>query len=138
MATFLKPVLRNLGEPYDPDEYVLRIERTGAVLATRVLTAFDSASRRTGLLRHESLPAGTGLIIAPSNAVHTFFMRFAIDVAFVAKDGRIVKLRAAVPPWRMAGTLRAYAVVELPAGTFERTGTRSGDRLTIVQHSTHD
>ena len=70
-----------------------------------MLTAFDSASRRTGLLRHESLPAGTGIIIAPSNAIHTFFMRFAIDVAFVTKDGKVVKLRAAVPPWRMAGAL---------------------------------
>ena len=138
MATFLKPVLRNLGEPYDPGEYELRNERAGTVLATRVLTAFDSASRRTGLLRHESLPLGTGLIIAPSNAVHTFFMRFAIDVAFVTKDGRVVKLRAAVPPWRLTGALRGYAVVELPAGTLERTGTRSGDRLMIVQHSTHD
>src|SRR5688572_10411434 len=93
MATFLKPVLRNPGEPYDPGEYQLRNERTGAVLATRILTAFDSASRRTGLLRHDSLPAGTGLIIAPSNAVHTFFMRFAIDVAFVTKEGKVVKLR---------------------------------------------
>ena len=129
MHTFLKPLLRNPGESYDPGEYVLRNERTGAVLASRVLTAFDSASRRTGLLQHESLPEGTGIIIAPSNAIHTFFMRFAIDVAFVTKDGKVVKLRAAVPPWRIAGALRGYAVVELPAGTFERTGTRQGDRL---------
>ena len=132
MATFLKPLLRNPGEPYDPDAYVLRNERTGAVLADRLLTAFDSASRRTGLLQHESLPAGTGIIIAPSNAIHTFFMRFAIDVAFVAKDGTVVKLRAGVPPWRMAAALRGYAVVELPAGTIEKTGTRPGDRLSVV------
>ena len=132
MATFLKPVLRNPGEPYDPAEYVLRNERTAAVLATRVLTAFDSASRRTGLLQHESLPEGTCLIIAPSNAIHTFFMRFAIDIAFVTKAGIAVKLRAAVPPWRLAGALRAYAVIELPAGTFEKTGTRQGDRLIVA------
>jgi len=132
MATFLKPVLRNPGEPYDPAQYTLQNARTGTVLADHILTAFDSASRRTGLLRHASLPAGTGLIIAPSNAVHTFFMRFAIDVAFVAKDGTVLKLRAAVPPWRIAAALRGYAVVELPAGTFERTGTRQNDRLVIL------
>jgi uncharacterized membrane protein (UPF0127 family) len=126
MATFLSPLLRN------PGDHELRNERTGGVVATRVLTAFDSASRRTGLLHHESLPEGTGLIIAPSNAIHTFFMRFSIDVAFVSKDGRVVKLRAAVRPWRMAGALRAYAVVELPAGTLERTETRRGDRLIVV------
>lgn len=126
MATFLAPLLRN------PGDHELRNERTGAVIADRVLTAFDSASRNTGLLRHESLPEGSGLIIAPSNSIHTFFMRFSIDVAFVAKDGRIVKIRAAVPPWRLAGALRAYAVVELPAGRLEKTDTRRGDRLIIV------
>ena len=126
MATFLAPLFRN------PGDHELRNVRTGAVLATRVLTAFDSASRRTGLLRHESLPEGSGLIIAPSSAIHTFFMRFAIDVAFVSKEGRVLKLRAAVPPWRMAGALRAHAVVELPAGTLERTGTRRGDRLIVA------
>ena len=132
MATFLKSVLRNRGEPYNPDDYRLRNERTGAVLATRILTAFDSESRRTGLLQHDSLPAGSGLIIAPSNAIHTFFMRFAIDVAFVTKAGKVVKLRAAVPPWRIVAAFRAYAVIELPAGTLELTGTTEGDQLIVI------
>jgi uncharacterized membrane protein (UPF0127 family) len=126
MTTFVLPLLRN------PGDYSLRNERTGMVLATHVLPAFDSASRRTGLLRHTSFPDGHAIIIAPSNAIHTFFMRFAIDVAFVAKDGRVLKIRAAVPPWRVAGALRAYAVVELPAGTLARTETRRGDRLIVV------
>ena len=127
MRTFLLPLLR---EP--DDRHSLRNERTGALLATHVLAAFDSASRRRGLLRHESFPEGEAIIIAPTNAIHTFFMRFAIDVAFVAKDGRVVKVRAAVPPWRIAGALRAYAVVELPAGTLQRTGTGRGDRLILA------
>jgi uncharacterized protein len=127
MTTFLRPLLRN------PGNHSLRNERTGAVLAMHVLGAFDSASRRTGLLRHESFPEGSAIIIAPSNAIHTFFMRFAIDVAFVSKDGRVVKIRAGVPPWRMSAALRAYAVVELPAGTLEKTGTRRGDRLIVAE-----
>jgi uncharacterized membrane protein (UPF0127 family) len=129
MATFLAPLLRKAAGDGDRE---LRNERTGAVVAAHVLTAFDSASRRTGLLHQDGLPEGTGLVIAPSNAIHTFFMRFAIDVAFVSKDGRIVKVRAAVPPWRIAGALRGYAVIELPAGTLERTDTRRGDRLIVV------
>jgi len=127
MATFLAPLLRKAGGDHE-----LRNERTGAAVATRVLTAFDSASRRTGLLHQDALPEGSGLVIAPSNAIHTFFMRFSIDVAFVSKDGRIVKVRAAVRPWRITGALRAYAVVELPAGTLERTDTRRGDRLIVA------
>jgi uncharacterized membrane protein (UPF0127 family) len=127
MATFLTPLLRK-----GAGDRELRNERTGAVLAARVLTAFDSASRKTGLLHQDALPEGSGLVIAPSSAIHTFFMRFSIDVVFVARDGRVVKVRAAVPPWRITGALRAYAVVELPAGTLERTETRRGDRLIVV------
>jgi uncharacterized protein len=126
MASFLKPLLVR------PGEHELHNERSGVVVATHLVGAFDSASRRTGLLHHKSFPAGHGLVIAPTNAIHTFFMHFAIDVAFVSKEGRIVKIRAAVPPWRLAGALWAYAVIELPAGTLERTGTVRGDRLIIL------
>ncbi len=56
---------------------------------------------------------------------------FAIDVAFVAKDGLVLKMRHAVSPRRIAVALRAFAVVELPAGALERSGTRKGDRLEV-------
>jgi uncharacterized membrane protein (UPF0127 family) len=72
------------------------------------------------------------MLIAPSNAVHTFFMRFAIDVAFVTREGRVVKTYTALPPWRIAGAFRAYAAVELPSGTLTRSETIAGDTLAIV------
>jgi uncharacterized membrane protein (UPF0127 family) len=59
-------------------------------------------------------------------------MRFAIDVLFVAKDGRVLKVRSNVRPGRIAAAWRAFAVVELQAGAIERSGTRSGDRLEIT------
>ena len=71
------------------------------------------------------------MIIAPTNAIHTFFMKFAIDVAFVARDGRVLKTRHAMGPWRMAAALRGFAVVELAAGVLAETQTTAGDRLTI-------
>jgi uncharacterized membrane protein (UPF0127 family) len=128
MATFLAPLLRRTD-----DVYQLVNVRNGAVVGEQLLTAFDSASRRQGLLGRDALARGTLLIIAPSNAVHTFFMRFPIDIAFVAKDGHILKLRHAVPARRMAAALRAHAVIEMPAGTLERTGTQPGDRLQIAK-----
>ena len=131
MPSFLTPLL--CGEP---ETCSLINERSGAVVASHLLTAFDSRSRRTGLLRHSSLPEGTALIIAPSNAIHTFFMRFAIDVAFVAKDGRVRKICRALPPWRMAAALRAYAVVELAADALAQSGTSPGDVLAVVQGET--
>ena len=73
------------------------------------------------------------MVIAPTNAIHTFFMKFAIDVAFVARDGRVLKVRTNLGPWRMAFSLRAYAAVEMPAGTLTKIDTAPGDRVAIVQ-----
>ena len=73
------------------------------------------------------------MIIAPTNAVHTCFMRFAIDLLFVTRDGRVVKTRRAVRPWRAAAAWSAYAVIELPAGTVAASRTVAGDRLLITR-----
>ena len=124
MASFLGPLLRD-----DSAAYLLENTRAGTVVAERVLTAFDSAQRRKGLLGRDALAEGSALIIAPCNAVHTFFMRFAIDIAFVARDGRVVKTRSAVRPSRIAFAVRAFATLELPAGALARSSTVQGDRL---------
>jgi uncharacterized protein len=126
MASFLSPLLRER-RPFE-----LRNGRSGAVLATRLVGAFDSTSRRKGLLGRDSMPAGEGLVIAPCNGVHTFFMRFAIDIVFVSKAGLVVKVRRAVPPWRLTAALRAYAVIELPAGTLGQADTHRGDSLVLA------
>lgn len=67
------------------------------------------------------------MVIAPCSAVHTFFMRFAIDVLFVARDGRALKIYVALPPWRLAFGFGAFAVIELAAGALELSDTRVGD-----------
>ena len=127
MTSFLDPLLRSGGTPL-----ALVNGRNDRIVARTLLTAFDSASRRQGLLRHDSLPDDSALIIAPTNAIHTFFMRFAIDVAFVARGGRVLKLRRDMKPWRMAAAWRGFAVIELPAGALDRADTRPGDGLRIA------
>jgi len=124
---FLAPLLRRPRVTHG-----IRNERTGRLLADHVLAAFDSKGRRAGLLQHASFPVGQAMVIAPTNAVHTCFMRFPIDLVFVSRDGRILKTCASVKPWRVAAALRAYAVVELPAGALARSDTVAGDRLSIV------
>lgn len=127
MSSFLSP-LRGAAAA----DFVLKNAQSGATVADCLLTAFESASRNKGLLGRHSLPEGHALLLAPTTAIHTFFMRFPIDVAFVAKDGRIVKIHSPLVPWRMAGAFRAYAVVEMPAGSLTRSGTTLGHRLDIV------
>jgi uncharacterized protein len=58
-------------------------------------------------------------------------MRFPIDVAFVRRDGRIVKTVAGLRAWRLAASFQAFAAIELPAGTLASTGTRAGDDLRL-------
>jgi uncharacterized membrane protein (UPF0127 family) len=131
MATFLSPLLAA-----DPSGFVLRNRRTGAVIADVLLPAFDSERRRTGLLNHTALPPGEAMIIAPTNAIHTFFMKFPIDLAFFAKDGRVLKIRRAVPPWRISAAWFAFGVVEMGAGGLHRDMVE-GDHLVVAPSDVH-
>jgi uncharacterized membrane protein (UPF0127 family) len=126
-VSFLSPLTRT-----SPSRLVLRNARTGHIVADRLLPALDSHTRRTGLLKHTSLADGEAMIIAPTSAVHTWFMKFAIDIAFVARDGRVLKVRHTVKPWRMAGALGGFAVIEMKAGSFAGAETARGDVLEIV------
>jgi hypothetical protein len=127
-GSFLDPLLKR-----PQDAWVLRNDRTSLIVASSLECAFESATRRKGLLGRTSLPADAALVIAPCNSIHTFFMRFAIDVVFVARDGRVVRVSGAVPAWRIRLALRAFAVVELAAYALERSDTREGDRLSLAQ-----
>ena len=60
-----------------------------------------------------------------------FFMRFPIDVVFAARDGRVLKAKEHVRPWRVAGAWGAYAAIELPVGAIAASGTRRGDYVEL-------
>jgi hypothetical protein len=100
-----------------------------AVLAYAAEAADTSQKRRTGLLKHSSLPEGQGLWIVPCEAVHTFGMNFPIDVIFVNRKRVVVKIRENMPKRRIAICLKARGVLELPAGMAAKTGTQPGDQL---------
>ena len=104
------------------------------MLADRADIADTSAKRRTGLLKHTKLDPGEGLWIAPCEGVHTFGMKFAIDVLFLNKKKKILKVRPNMVQRRMALSLRAHSVLELPAGTIEATGTAKGDQLEFEKY----
>ena len=126
MKSFLNPLLRSAGA-----SFALTNTHTNHTVARTLLTAFDSSSRRRGLLKHDSLADGAALIIAPTNAIHTFSMRFPIDVAFVSREGRVLKVRKRVTPWRMTAAWQAFAVIEMAAGAFEKRDLRPGDLLQL-------
>ena len=126
---FLKPLLR------DPSAgWMLLNADTGAVLARRVVAAVDSETRKRGLLGRDGLD-DEALIIAPCNAIHTFFMRFSIDVAFTDREGRVTRCVHAVRPWRITGALRGFATIELASGTLASTSTIAGHRVLLQSAS---
>jgi uncharacterized membrane protein (UPF0127 family) len=101
------------------------------VLAQGAEVADSSAKRRTGLLKHSRLAPGDGLWIVPCESVHTFFMKFPIDLVYLDKARKVRKIRKAVPAWRLSACLSAHSILELPAGTIEETKTAVGDELEI-------
>src|SRR5579864_6754304 len=112
----------------------LRIKNSkGRLLADRADIADTVAKRNTGLLKHTRLEPGEGLLI-PTQAVHTFRMKFPIDVLFLSRDRRVLKIRARMERGKIAMKLTAHSVLELPAGTAAATGTEVGDRLEFEKY----
>jgi uncharacterized membrane protein (UPF0127 family) len=127
MPHFLVPLLQT------PERrYGLRLRRTGRLVATDVSGAFDSETRRRGLLGREGLAAGQALVIAPCSSIHTAFMRFPIDVVFMSRQGAVLKVAECVPPWRIRLRFWAFAVIELPAGAARGADLKTGDMLELA------
>jgi len=109
-------------------------------LAETALIADTSATRRTGLLKHESLEPGEGLWITPCEGVHTFAMKFPIDIIYLGKRRKedrlfkVLKIRSRMVKSRISLCLTASSVVELPAGTLETSGTMPGDLLELEKY----
>ena len=103
---------------------------TGRLLGQRIGLADGFVSRLVGLLGRPSLGEGEGLWITPCDSIHTFFMRFPIDVVFVNKDGVVLRRLDAIPAWRATRIhSKATACLELPAGVLEAAGVMPGHRL---------
>ena len=110
-------------------------ETRGKHLAMHLEVADTAYTRRKGLLGRDGLAPGSGLWIFPCESVHTFAMRFAIDLVYLDRHCVVKKVRSSVPPGRLSACLTARSVIELPAGTVESTGTMAGDRISIEDKS---
>ena len=108
----------------------LRRTDDGEVLVPRLRLATGMFQRMRGLLGVRSLDADEGLWIQPCNSVHTFFMRFPIDVAFLDREGVVLKIAPGLRPFRMAaGGRRARSALELAPGAAARLGLEVGQAL---------
>ncbi len=104
----------------------------GTELADKARTARSFTSRLVGLLGRSSLEPGEALVLEPCSSIHTAFMRFAIDLVYVGRSGRVVKVVPSLRPFRLSGVLRGgHSAIELASGTIASTRTAVGDELSF-------
>jgi hypothetical protein len=105
-------------------------------VATEATVANSYFPRLVGLLGRTKRWAqpGRGLWIVPSRGVHTIGMLFPIDLIFLSKDKQVVHVEEHVRPFRISAvSLKASSILELPAHTIYRTGTKIGDQFEIAR-----
>jgi uncharacterized membrane protein (UPF0127 family) len=124
---------------------IARNTSTGAIVADRVGVASTRADRAVGLLSRSGLEPGEALWIVPSRGVHTWGMRFPIDVVALDGSGIVIDCVSALRPWRIRLPRRGTAgVLELAAGRLAASGTALGHRIlfesmeeTAIRHFDH-
>ena len=107
------------------------VDEDGAVVCERCAVAATPLRRLKGLLGRSGLEPGEGLLLSPASSIHTFFMRFSIDVVFLDKDLVVRKVARDVRPWRLAAARRARRVLELPSGEADQRGVETGQQLIL-------
>jgi uncharacterized membrane protein (UPF0127 family) len=117
-----------LTTPLEPALQAINLSKEGTIVAHRVEWAGTSAQRRRGLLGRTGLDPEEAMYIVPCEWIHTFRMQFSIDVAFLAKDGRVLAVHHDLKPNRLSRIVfRADGVLELAAGRLRVTDTEVGD-----------
>jgi uncharacterized membrane protein (UPF0127 family) len=107
--------------------------RNGKQLADNVTVADDLFKRMKGLLGRDNLLDGEALWIKPCMSIHTFFMKYPIDIFFLDKRKRIITTIRNMQPNRLTWIYpNAVSVLELPAGVLQTTDTRIGDEIEIA------
>lgn len=104
-----------------------------SVLGDRIGVADTTLTRFVGLMGRGSLAPGHGLLIRPSNGVHTLWMRFSIDVLLLDREYRVLSAYRNLRPFRLTSiNWKASSALELPSGTIAVSNTQLGDQLELA------
>lgn len=110
-------------------EGTIRVASTGRLLLGHARKTETFLERTIGLLGCKGLEQGEGLLIVPCNSIHTFFMRFSLDILFLNQGGTILKLVESLTPWKLIGCWGSAMVLEVPAGLISSSGLQIDDQL---------
>ncbi len=99
-----------------PPPRLARLPRAPGFADLDVYRADSFRARLLGLALLRAIPPGVGLLLPRTRAIHTFGMRFALELRWLAANGTLVRVDPCVPPRRVAWCRSAAAVVELSSG----------------------
>lgn len=103
-------------------------------LITEVIISNNFFTRLKGLLGKSKLPDGQGMIITPCKSIHTFFMKFPIDVVFIDKNYRVVEIIKDMAPGHTSSYVKnAWAVIEMPVDKSNESKIGVGDQLQVSE-----
>ncbi|MBY0416138.1 MAG: DUF192 domain-containing protein [Bdellovibrionales bacterium] len=106
--------------------------KAGLTICEKMVVAGDSLSRMKGLMFSEELPDCDGLLLNPGNSIHTFFMRYSLDVLFLDKKFKVVKVIRDLRPWKLTWIyFRSRQVLEMKSGSLNKE-IKAGDELEAI------
>ncbi|RAP73723.1 DUF192 domain-containing protein [Paenibacillus montanisoli] len=112
----------------------LLIQESGQLVGHRIVEAHTFLRRLRGLMLTDSLAEGNGLHIRPCQGVHSFFMKYPIDVLHLSEDNIVIGLEQELRPGKIGANIRGtHSVVELPAGTIASAGICIGQTAMFTQ-----
>jgi len=102
------------------------------VVAEEAIVANTPFKRMKGLLGRKELKESQALVLDPCNSIHTFFMRFPIDILFLDKNNKIIKTISCLKPFRLTSIyFNSAFAIELPSGKIQSLSIRKGDNLSL-------
>ncbi len=112
--------------------YSITSSQQGTMISSKAKIANSFGLRLKGLMFDKSLDESGALIFYHAPAIHTCFMNFAIDIVFLDKDNKVIRICEAVKPWKMVFCPSAKLVIELPSHRASRRSLEIGDKLDIA------
>jgi uncharacterized protein len=102
----------------------------GNIVAEEVMRAFTFFRRLKGLMFTKSLPSGCCLHIRPCRSVHTFFMKYTIDILYLDAQYNIIGVEANLKPGKLGAIFQnSVSVIELPEGTIQQNDLQIGQAV---------
>jgi uncharacterized membrane protein (UPF0127 family) len=109
----------------------VQVSHQNKILSKNILLAETFLSRLIGLMFKDKLVDADGLLIDPCRSIHTFFMKYSLDIVFLSEENKVIKIIRHMKPWRLSWIyFRAIKTLELPAGQLP-SDVKEGDFLEV-------